>query len=154
MSNRKGTGDRSCYSALASGFEEVYRFGGTFLKRRVKRAMRIYNPFWACRKYAARLSSSTSRLISLTLGSGCMIMACLPSFQAVFIQNKEFSPAHKAALTKNVLSEFASCTNINFWKHTFQIIGFRKLYFREFRKDLYFSGNFNFSGATKNISML
>src|ERR1700682_4124216 len=44
---------------------------------RSRRAMRTGIPFRACRKYAARGSSSTSVAISSTRGSGCITIAYL-----------------------------------------------------------------------------
>lgn len=45
-------------------------------RQSLRSAMRTYNPFPACRKYAARGSLSTSTVISSTLGKGCISTAC------------------------------------------------------------------------------
>src|SRR5207253_9396144 len=57
------------------GFEAS--FGDAHDRTLSRRAMRMCRPLRACRKYAARGSSSTSGAISSTRGSGCMRIAYL-----------------------------------------------------------------------------
>src|SRR5438094_966947 len=57
------------------GFEAS--FGDAHDRSLSRRAMRMCRPLRACRKYAARGSSSTSGAISSTRGSGCMRIAYL-----------------------------------------------------------------------------
>ena len=91
---RRGTARMTISSFPLAALNPRIREANTnaFYNKKLKSAMRIYNPFLACLKYAARLSSSTSRLISLTLGNGCIITPRLLSLSRSFLfKTNEFS---------------------------------------------------------------